>query len=94
MIDKRWLNYETTLRVRLHVSTRVRICVGIDIRFRERFVQKQNGDPINCFVTHSNGLITHFSQKNQKLTSWTPLASNCTPNRTGIRVEITLVDGP
>jgi hypothetical protein len=28
-----------------------------------------------------------FSQKNQKITCWTPLAANRTPNRMGIRME-------
>jgi hypothetical protein len=50
-------------------STRVRICVRIAVRFRARFVQKQNREPkANSFsVSHCHGSFTHFSKKKSKI---------------------------
>jgi hypothetical protein len=69
------------------LSTRVRICVRIAVRFRARFARKQNREPIIFLLPHCNGLFTHFSQKKQKLTCLTPLAANRTSNGTGIRMR-------
>jgi hypothetical protein len=60
---------------------RVRICVRIAIRFRARFVRKQNRDPI-LFLSPTTIVCLHISTTtNQKLNCWTPLAANRTPNR-------------
>jgi hypothetical protein len=69
------------------LSTRVRIAIRIAVRFRARFLRKQNRDPI-IFLSPIKMVRFHiFSQKNQKITCWTPLAANRTPNRMGIRME-------
>jgi hypothetical protein len=47
------------------LSTRVRICVGIAIRFRARFVQKQNREPILFPLTIAM-VCLHISAKNNQ----------------------------
>jgi hypothetical protein len=76
-------------------STRVRISERIAIRFRAQFVCKQNRDPI-LFLSPIIMVCLHISAKiKEKITGWTPLAANRTPNRMGIRMElIARVDGP
>jgi hypothetical protein len=61
-------------------STRVRIAV----RFRARFVRKQNRKPI-LFLLPIAMVCLLISAK--KITCLTPLAANRTPKRTGIRLE-------
>jgi hypothetical protein len=69
------------------LSTRVRIAVRIAVPFRPRFLCEQNKDPI-LFLSPITMVRFHISAKNnQKLTCWTPLAANRTPNRMGIRME-------
>jgi hypothetical protein len=68
-------------------STRVRICIQIAVRFRAQFVPKQNRDPL-LFLSPITMVCLYISSKKiQKLTCWTPLAANRTPNRAGIRME-------
>jgi hypothetical protein len=68
-------------------STRVRICVRMAVRFRARFVRKQNREPI-IFLLPIAMVCLHISAKNnQKSTCLTSLAANRTPNRMRIRLE-------
>jgi hypothetical protein len=77
---------DITLYQNKGLSTRVRICVRIAIRFRARFVRKQNRDPTFFLSPIKIVCLQISAKKNKKLTCWAPLAANRTPNRTEIRM--------
>jgi hypothetical protein len=67
--------------------TRVQIRVRFRVRFHAHFECKPDKDPI-LYLTPITTVCIHISAKqNQKLTCWTPLAANRTPNRMQIRKQ-------
>jgi hypothetical protein len=66
------------------LSTCVRICVRVAIRFRAQFVRKQKKEPIIFLLAIAMVCLHISANKNKKLTCLTPLAANRTPNRMGI----------
>jgi hypothetical protein len=68
-------------------STRVRIRVRFRVRFHSRFASKTDRNPI-LHLTPITMVCLHISEKtNQKFTCETPLAANCSLNRTPIRMQ-------
>jgi hypothetical protein len=75
-------------------STRVRICVRIAIRFRARFVRKQNREPFIFLLAIAMVCLPLFAKKIQKLTCLTPRQQIVHRIVWGFVWEIAGVDGP